>query len=311
MSDAPLDLDLAEAAEGGRAVWLDARGARIRAAVWPGGDRGTAMIFNGRTEYIEKYGRVAAELRARGFSVATLDWRGQGLSARALDNPMKGHVGDFTEYQRDIEALLLAPAFAELPRPQVLLCHSMGGCIGMRALIDSRLAPKAVVMSAPMLGIEMTGPSRIAAPVITTVSRLTGLEDRFTPDPKPNVAYVDKTEFADNLLTSDAEHYDWMRRQLAAEPGFALGPPTVGWLAAAMAEMRDLAAAPAPAVPMLMLLGDREEIVSPAAIRDFAARAPECELVEIAGAKHEGLMETPEIRGEIWRRIDGFLEGRM
>src|SRR3979411_1317597 len=57
-------------------------GVSIRFARWPPppGRKGTVCIFNGRTEFIEKYFEVARELHARGFAVATIDWRGQGLS---------------------------------------------------------------------------------------------------------------------------------------------------------------------------------------------------------------------------------------
>ena len=38
---------------------------RLRAVVWQGGRRGTAVVFPGRTEFAEKYGRVVGELVAR------------------------------------------------------------------------------------------------------------------------------------------------------------------------------------------------------------------------------------------------------
>ena len=53
-------------------------------------------LFQGRAEFIEKYFETVRELRARGFAVATIDWRGQGGSERALADPRKGHVGDFS-----------------------------------------------------------------------------------------------------------------------------------------------------------------------------------------------------------------------
>ena len=53
-------------------------------------------MFPGRAEFIEKYFEVVRDARARGFAVAMLDWRGQGLSERALPNARKGHVHDFS-----------------------------------------------------------------------------------------------------------------------------------------------------------------------------------------------------------------------
>ena len=83
-------------------------GVSIRFARWhpPPGRKGTVCLFQGRAEFIEKYFETVRDLRARGFAVATLDWRGQGLSERALSDPFKGHVGDFSEYDTDLEAFM-------------------------------------------------------------------------------------------------------------------------------------------------------------------------------------------------------------
>ena len=62
----------------------------------PPGRKGTVCLFQGRSEFIEKYFEVVRDLQARGFAVATLDWRGQGLSERALSDPRKGYVWNFS-----------------------------------------------------------------------------------------------------------------------------------------------------------------------------------------------------------------------
>jgi lysophospholipase len=84
-------------------------GVELRFARWPAGDgkrKGTVCVFPGRAEMIEKYFEVVSELRARGFAVAVLDWRGQGGSTRMLADPRKGHVEDFAEYQIDLDAFM-------------------------------------------------------------------------------------------------------------------------------------------------------------------------------------------------------------
>src|SRR5690349_12792018 len=83
-------------------------GVTLRAAVWrPRGRlKGTVCLVHGRAEAIEKYYEVIGELLGRGFAVATFDWRGQGGSDRRLANPRKGHVDDFSEFERDLEAFM-------------------------------------------------------------------------------------------------------------------------------------------------------------------------------------------------------------
>src|SRR5579862_1968553 len=75
----------------GAAAWLVARsGRRLRTARFApaGSARGSVILSTGRTEPIEKYGEVIAELGARGFVVLAHDWAGQGLSARFADDPL-------------------------------------------------------------------------------------------------------------------------------------------------------------------------------------------------------------------------------
>jgi lysophospholipase len=59
--------------------------------------------------------------------------------------------------------------------------------------------------------------------------------------------------------------------------------------------------------PVLVLLGDDELVVSPAAIRRVVSRMAQGQLVELPGGRHELLMERPAIRAAIWRQFDAFL----
>ena len=85
LTPAPYFEDMARAPRGGRCHWLTTEdGKRIRIGHWPteAEARGTILIFPGRTEYVEKYGMLAADLTARGYAVLAVDWRGQGRSTR-------------------------------------------------------------------------------------------------------------------------------------------------------------------------------------------------------------------------------------
>ena len=67
---------------------------------------GVCLLLNGQTEFIEKYFEVIDELRGRGFSVVTFDWRGQGGSDRQLPDHRKAHVEDFSAYDQDLDAIM-------------------------------------------------------------------------------------------------------------------------------------------------------------------------------------------------------------
>ncbi|MDX5351429.1 MAG: alpha/beta hydrolase, partial [Paracoccaceae bacterium] len=165
MTPAPFHAQVADGPPGAVSVWVRAGGTRLRLAWWQAGGQGTVLLLPGRTECVEKYGRAAGDLVARGFSVITIDWRGQGLADRALPDPLVGHVGDFAEYQQDLDAMIATARQAGLPEPFFLLAHSMGGCIGLRGLMRG-LPVKAAVFSAPMWGISMAAWLRPVAHVV-------------------------------------------------------------------------------------------------------------------------------------------------
>ncbi len=294
-NDAPLFAAEAEGPHDGRAVWLQADGARIRAVLWGAqAPRGTVFLFPGRTEYIEKYGRSAADLAAAGYATVSVDWRGQGLSNRVMKDPMVGHVSDFAEFQADFAALLAFARGQGLPEPYYLMAHSMGGCIGLRSLMDG--APfQAAAFSAPMWGILMADWMRPIAAALSTTSRLMGFDHRYAPGTNSR-SYVLDVPFVGNTLTTDAEMWDYMRRQAQAHPELVLGGPSLGWLKAAMDECAALAAMASPACPVVCGLGNQERIVDVRPIHDRMARWPGGRLDMYAGAEHEVLMERPAIR---------------
>ena len=56
-------------------------------------------------------------MRNRGFAVALLDWRGQGLSDRALNDRLKGYVGSFSEFDIDLETFMREVVLPDCPPP--------------------------------------------------------------------------------------------------------------------------------------------------------------------------------------------------
>lgn len=295
MEPAPFLEEIADAWDGASAHWVRAAdGARLRLAHLGEGPRGTVLLFPGRTEFVEKYGPAGRELATRGFGTVCIDWRGQGLSDRALDEPATGHVDRFEEYQSDVAALLDFAGTLELPRPYHLIAHSMGGAIGLRALY-SGLPVASAAFSGPMWGIALSPLSRPAAWAVTTLSRPIGLGGRIVPG-SDSSNYVLEAPFEENLLTTDPEMFEWMKAQLQAYPELALGGPSMSWVNEALQEMRDLARKPAPDLPCLCVAGTNERIVDLVAIRSRMAGWTTGRLVMESAAEHEIMMERAEVR---------------
>ena len=289
---APFLGEVSDGPEGARAFWVtSADGTRLRMGVWPAGPRGTVLLFPGRTEYIEKYGRVAADLAAAGWGMVAFDWRGQGLADRPRHRRDMGHVVSFDEYRQDVAAFRAALEALEVPGPFMLIGHSMGGAIGLRAIHDG-LPVKAAAFTGPMWGIQMTPFLKSISGIVLGLAGPLGFGTTFAPTTGPWKAM----EFEDNPLTTDRDQFDYISRQVSSHPELALGGPSNLWVNAALDETRALMAMPAPDVPAVTLYGSGESIVEVPAMRERMDRWPGGRLVEVEGALHEVMRETPARR---------------
>lgn len=294
---APFFAEVADGPAGGRAIWLTTQdGTRIRAGLWPvpTSAKGTVFLLPGRTEYIEKYGPAAEDLAQRGYGMVMIDWRGQGLAARALPDPMAGHVGDFAEYQADLTALLGFAKGQGLPEPWYMVAHSMGGCIGLRTLMGQHPFA-AAAFSAPMWGILIAAWMRPIALALTTASCWFNFGDRYAPGTKPRT-YVLEQGFSGNSLTTDSEMWDFMRRQALAHPELTLGGPSLGWLKAALTECHALTLLHSPDLAVMTALGTAEKIIDVGPVHSRMAAWPKAHFSLYAGSEHEVMMERAAIR---------------
>lgn len=293
----------------GQAEWVAGHGGtRLRAALFhpPGQARGSIIFSPGRTEPIEKHFETIGEMTDRGFVVLAHDWRGQGLSDRLLDDPMRGHaVGGYRPFLADFEAL--QAAFADrLPRPWFALGHSMGGCLTLLAM-QKGAAFDAAILSAPMLGILLGATPEPAARIAAKAMILVGRGgDYVQPGVDIDPFYQ---RFAGNRLTHDARRYERAGALLAAAPQLALGGPTWGWLDFGLSATASLSGRTALAgirTPITILTAGLESIVDNAAAVAVAQTLPQARLVEVPGAFHEILMETDDMRSFFQKVLDAL-----
>ncbi len=291
-------------------IWREAEdGMRLRLAIWPAGPKGMIAIFPGRTEVIEKYATVVADLVARGYGAIVIDWRGQGLSDRLPTKPLLGDIADFAHYQRDVTVLRAVLDKVAPDAPRFVLAHSMGGCIALRALLNGFPA-RAAAFSAPMWGLRLSKTTRRAVVAMTTVLGLARMNMREVPGAGIEFRLWENP-FDNNELTTDAGRYAWMQAQVQAHPELRLGAPSLRWLVAALAETAVLAQLPAPEIPAFCGLGTREMLVSSEAIKARMADWSSGELAIYEGALHELLMERDAIRGPFLNRVCALFEAHQ
>jgi lysophospholipase len=286
-------------------------GVELRFARWapPPGRKGTVCIFHGRTEFIEKYFELVRELRARGFAVATIDFRGQGLSQRQLADPRKGHVGRFDEYETDLESFMKQIVLPDCPPPYYALGHSTGAAVLLRIGAKGHRWFDRMVLCAPLLQLSTVSFPRYSEMVVRLL-RMIGRGHGYIPGGDSSV--VAAKPFIGNILTTDPVRHARTVAVLEAEPALGVGSPTVGWACAAFEAMRqfdDPAYTAKIHQPVLMIAAGRDVIVSTPKIESYATRLRAGSHLIIAGAKHEIMMEQDRYRAQFWAAFDAFVPG--
>lgn len=285
--------------------WRAADGWKIRRIDWPAaipGTRGTLLFAGGRGDFIEKYLEAMAHWHARGWTVAGFDWRGQGASRGDGSGP------DSLDLLVDDLAAIVAELEGKTEGPVVIVGHSMGGHVLLRALAEERVRPAAAVLVAPMLMINAAPLPAWAAS--STASMLAawgwGRQPAWRNPPPSSSPAASRQAF----LTSCRERYSdelwWWER----EPGFNIGAPTWGWLDAAFRSCGALTAGRLSRIdtPILLLGTETDRLVSAAAIRRAAEALPKARLKMWQRAGHEILREADPVRLEALAEIDSFLD---
>ena len=222
---------------------------------------------------------------------------------------MTGHVDDFAQWLADLAAFWREWR-GEKAGPRVLVGHSMGGHLALRAVAEGLVRPDALVLSAPMLGFL---PDRLPNALQRLAARLMcALGDPRRPAWKWSEKPGEVPEGRARLLTHDAERYEdelWWRAQ---RPELAMGTGSWGWVRAGLDSMAalDRKGVLEPVdIPVLIVAASRDALVSTPAIRRAAARLPHAELIVFgAESRHEILREADPVRDRALAAIDDFLD---
>ncbi len=274
-----------------------------------GSTRGCLLFLNGRSEFMEKYENVADQLVSRGFLVVSLDWRGQGLSVRELENRDKGYVRSFQCYLDDL-AFFFMKVITPLGLSVTILAHSMGGHIALRSMAGRGICVKNAVVLSPMVDIVTSPIPRVLAGVLARQMVSWGQEELYVPG---NGDYnADKVKFKNNPLTHDCHGFWQEHRCIEKNRDLALGGVTWGWLNAAFESIDALAKTDVVQriTPQVLLLSAAQDrVVSCKAQEKLCKQLPRGTFVSVPRARHEILNESEEVLAFFWHHFDRFTAG--
>ncbi|WP_035479006.1 alpha/beta fold hydrolase [Aliagarivorans marinus] len=264
------------------------------------------VISPGRSEAAIKYQELAFDFAQQGYDCLIVDHRGQGFSERESDQQELGDVAKFDYYADDLNQIIQQQSKRVAYQQQVLLAHSMGGCIAARYL---QLYPghiEAAVLCAPMFGIN-TGVvpqpiAKVLAKTLSTLGRLFKQKPRYAPG---QGAYKEKP-YQDNELSRCPERYQNMYSQYQQNPLIRLGGPSSRWLAQSFETMSQaIKQADQIQIPLLVLQAELDSVVTAAEQDAFCAARGE-QVVVIKQARHEILFERDELRNHALERVSQF-----
>lgn len=271
--------------------------------------KGTIVLSSGRTEGSVKYKEVFFDLYQNGYSIFTLDHRGQGQSGRMASNSDKGHVEDFSFYAADLKTFIDQVVLPESTTQPHFLCHSMGCAIGALYLMNHPDTFDKVVFSSPMFGINAPIPEWLAKGIVSTHGFFNGV---FSDEPWYFPGQGDKQHeaFAGNSVTHSKVRFE-QSEQAFEEVNAALGGITGGWLKAALWAMKTIEQNAAQiTTPALLLQSGGDTIVANEAQKRVCEKMPNCQLIIVDDAKHELLLEQDQFRNVALSEILTFFASK-
>ncbi len=248
-----------------------------------GTPKGIVVVTHGYAEHAGRYRELANVIVRAGWAALSYDVRGHGQSPG-----VRGYIDRFDIYLDDLAAMLAAARQLVPSTPVVLLGHSHGSLIVLRALCDDHPPDvTAAIVSSPYLALRLAVPGYKKA--------LARVASRIAPKlAQPNALRVED-------LTSDKQKQD---ERLADK--LCLDIATARWFTeAAKAQAYVVAHAGRIKVPTTWLVGASDPIADPARSKAVAASVPGADYHDLVGLKHEVFNETT--RSQVFAEVTRVL----
>ncbi|MNJ99723.1 Phospholipase YtpA [compost metagenome] len=249
--------------------------------------KGTIIITHGHGEHSESYSRLIEGFADQPWTFYAWDIRGHGRS-----EGRRGYVAEFDDYCKDFKIFVEMVKKEDKVKkgPVVLLCHSMGGLIELKTLIQHpELTADAIAVSSPLLGLTVQVPA-LKAHGAKLLNRLL-----------PQVTLGN--ELINSMLTRDLEvirefEHDALRHSRVS-PGAFLGfLESFAFVEPRAKEIK---------TPAIFMISDSDPVVSSKAARHFYDHlgSEKKEIYIYPGAKHEVFNDI--IRQTVYADLKKFL----
>ncbi|CAN5202057.1 alpha/beta hydrolase [soil metagenome] len=280
---------------------------RYGVSTTPKAPRGQILILPGYGESAEGWFETARDLNTRGYTVWILERQGQGGSERASPWRDLGHVTIFAPDVTATKAMVKAVIRPNGRDPFVVLGHSDGGLVALRAA-EEGLRADALILSSPIF--DIADPPRPKSELVRLARWSRSLKLGFVR--YPGQSGWKRDAGVDDTLTHDKARGGVQQAWERANPDLRMGAPSLAWYAAFYdavdAVGRDLNRVQAPVV-MLDAGQDTKVLVDPQ--KTVCAALPACVETRYPKARHALHLETDSVRGPWLTALDDTLRAHM
>jgi alpha-beta hydrolase superfamily lysophospholipase len=236
-----------------------------------GTPKGIVLVTHGYAEHCGRYRELAHVIVDAGWAVMTYDVRGHGQSPGP-----RGFIERFDRYLDDLRAMIPAARGLAPGAPLVLLGHSHGSLITLRALCDDKPPAdvKAAIISSPFLALKLPVPgykkvlARIASRVAPKLNQPNNLrvEDLTSDLDKQKERLADK-------LCFDIANSRWFIESATAQSFVAANASRI-------------------TIPTTWLVGGADPLCDAARSKTVASRVPGASYHDLVGLRHEVFNEA-------------------
>ena len=270
--------------------------------------KGTVLVIHGFTETAFKFSELIYSLLQNGYNVVAYDQRGHGRSWRsekAKDISLV-HVDHFSDYVRDME-IIVETVIAKMPKPWLLLSHSMGGAVSGLYLEKHPDTFSRAAFCSPMIQAN-TGISTIVVKLLCHGAKLIGKGGSRVFISKP---YTQKETFEESVATG-RERFEWYENIRFITKEYQTNGPSYAWTLESVRVTAKLLAPGAPeriACPVRLYTAELDNTVMPDPQKRFISRIKNGSHVIVKGAKHEIYRSTDDVLFPWWHDVLTFLKG--
>jgi acylglycerol lipase len=268
-------------------AWKTRDHLKIVAQAWQpeGPSKALVCLVHGLGEHGGRYEHVAVTLTQAGYALAAMDLRGHGRS-----EGQRGHTPGFPILHEDIDRFLKESASQFPPGPGFLYGHSLGGNLVLGHVLRRHPRLAGVIVTAPALRTAFKPPAlkialgKIMVRLWSSLSMSNEINvETLSRNPEVVKAYVDDPMVHDRLT-----------------PSLGIGMIAEGeWL---LEHAGDLS------LPLLLMHGGADRLISVQASKEFADRAGDlCTLKVWEGLYHE-IHNEPEQESVLATMVE-WMEG--